>query len=1140
MSFYNNDGGAHDPRYASIPHVQQQQGAHPGQAYHGEHYEHQQYHHNQAGPDPERYNIPPDQQYNMAGHSNGSGRQPQLGATFYPGGYDDFAMPDLISPAPQRIMPEVPSKMQDGLANLEMQSPNAPGYRVSTQSTASSGQTPYDPYSSNSQRSSRSSQPDAQRNSGPGFTASYLHTNAAAYQNLRDSSQSYNSRQAPDSPKFSPFPKLHNPAPNVPLSDEEKETVLERARPLVLKATDPELQLAWAQDALSWCEVASQSYQRQQEESQPGRPMTPKVEHQLREDALSIVNFLAEQGHPKADFIKSMWLEFGKFKYRVDKKEAFMGYRRASHKRYARAEYRLGMQYEASNNSAKAIEHYEKGVSMGDSASNYRLGMMTLLGQHDTPQNYQVGINLIRFAADTADENAPQGAYVYGMLLARELPNIKIPEQFLAYDQNNARLFIEKAAYLGFAKAQLKMAQAYELCQLGCEFEPALSLHYNALAARQGEPEADMAISKWFLCGYDGVFEKNEELAFTYASRAAETKMATAEFALGYFYEIGIYVTKDLRQATSWYEKAAEHGNKDALGRIESIRSNITFSKSDHEKVAISRIKSNYGSQRGGRPDRFKQRAPPMPTMAEDRMNVPNHNNRRIFTAPYPEDDMVEANRLQVAGPQADRPSSAFGIRPSYDQGMRPIDPKRPSSSMGNVSVPAGRGNHATAGGWEPQVPNYAEPHYPPVDSIGSQYQKPLPNLNDSYPIQMSTPNQGYATKPLPQPSYQLTDSPQQTPIPRRDPAANQFVRPERGSSMTPSNTVPMRVDNTSRASQRPPQQTMSSQGQGARTSTLPSGSSVPPPSAPPRKQGPSTFEEMDIPVKKDQGDCYSNMGTRSRKRSISNTPSNSCTSSPAPSPSRKPKKVKVDKDEKPKVDKAKPTVKKEKVDKAEKKSSKADAGDGKAKKEKTVTGDEAIELILGYLKVQNRPYSATEVSANLHGKVTKTVADKLLKEMMNRELIMGKGTNGDNKGSQWVFWALQVPSDTATPAELIAMDETINSLRTAIPILKSELKSLSSRLSTLKSALTTSELQSKIQAMERENQEKRVKLEELKTGAVTQVTKEEMERAEKEWAYWTKKRKERKGLFEGLEYVLLEGMTREEIWERAGIESDD
>ena len=35
------------------------------------------------------------------------------------------------------------------------------------------------------------------------------------------------------------------------------------------------------------------------------------------------------------------------------------------------------------------------------------------------------------------------------------------------------------------------------------------------------------------------------------------------------------------------------------------------------------------------------------------------------------------------------------------------------------------------------------------------------------------------------------------------------------------------------------------------------------------------------------------------------------------------------------------------------------------------MTGDEANALMVWYLKEQNRPYSATEVSANLHGKVS-------------------------------------------------------------------------------------------------------------------------------------------------------------------------
>jgi hypothetical protein len=173
-----------------------------------------------------------------------------------------------------------------------------------------------------------------------------------------------------DQPNFSPFPALPDLPPNVPPSDDQREANLERARVGVLASNDAEMQLAWAQDALSYVEVAMQNELRMGVMQAP-RPRTPHVEHQLKVDAINIVSFLADQAHPRAEFIRGMWLEFGKFGFRVDKKEAFRCYSRAAERGYARAEYRMGMQFESSNEPHKAIKHYENGVKAGDSASYY-------------------------------------------------------------------------------------------------------------------------------------------------------------------------------------------------------------------------------------------------------------------------------------------------------------------------------------------------------------------------------------------------------------------------------------------------------------------------------------------------------------------------------------------------------------------------------------------------------------------------------------------------------------------------------------------------------------------------------------------------------------------------------------------------
>ena len=175
---------------------------------------------------------------------------------------------------------------------------------------------------------------------------------------------------ANEQPTFSPFPPLRNRPPNVPPSNEEKEGILESTRIPVLNSDDPEVQLSWAQDTLVYVEIAAQNEVRISE-NQAARPQTPHIEHQMRVDAINVVSFLADQHHPKAEFMKGMWLEFGKFNFRVDKKEAFRCYQRAAQKGYARAEYRIGMQFESFNDPEKAIQHYILGLQAGDSASHY-------------------------------------------------------------------------------------------------------------------------------------------------------------------------------------------------------------------------------------------------------------------------------------------------------------------------------------------------------------------------------------------------------------------------------------------------------------------------------------------------------------------------------------------------------------------------------------------------------------------------------------------------------------------------------------------------------------------------------------------------------------------------------------------------
>ncbi|EXJ95595.1 hypothetical protein A1O1_00717 [Capronia coronata CBS 617.96] len=826
------------------------------------------------------------------------------GATFVPGGDDSYYMPELIQPTPNRVH-ELPSNIEQNVAQME-QAASGP--------LSASSASVYTPQSAEYMASgmpwrNASDPSNNQQVIGQGMP---IHAPSQPVQQDSYPPRTTSIPQA-DQPNFSPFPILRNPPPNIPPTDEQKEATLEGARVAVLSCSDPDTQLTWAQDVLSYVEVCQQNEERIALAQAP-RTRTPRIEHVLKEDALKIVSFLADQHHPKAEFMRGMWLEFGKFGHRIDKREAFNCYTRASERGYVRADYRIGMQFESSNDALKAIKYYQKGADAGDSAACYRLGMMTLLGQHGQVQDYERGLNLIYASAQTADENAPQGAYVFGMLQAHQMPQVQIPERYLPKDMVAAKINIEKAAYLGFAKAQVKMGTAYELCELGCPFDPALSLHYNALAARQGEPEAEMAISKWFLCGHEGLFDKNEEMAFTYAQRAALSGFPTAQFALGYYYEVGIYVPVNFDQAKEWYRKASQSGNQDAGKRIEAISRSKTLSRKDHENVALSKIRQQRASVI------LDGQIPPMPAMpamaplAEEQDNtvidMPDPSRLSLHpqrppsarpgsVAPYPTDN--PSFPMGNQGPDY-RPTSAFGINPNLRPssattmgGPRPdpygsphmLPQQRPHSTNDARVPPAGYGQGGrvpsvrSSGPGVPQIrpppkPGAASPYRdpraagqtptPPALDIG--FSAPLEPKRRPPPQQPNGPNMGkpqpfdqnHPSRPFSRPNQPAQPgSSQSRPSPLNSRPGPD--RPDMGygrppNSQTPPSRTPVPAAHNVTPANMAPARLDSNRPSGNSQPSKPA--SVPTNAVRPPGKGPKTFDEMGVPPGKDKSECVS------------------------------------------------------------------------------------------------------------------------------------------------------------------------------------------------------------------------------------------------------------------------------------------
>ena len=73
---------------------------------------------------------------------------------------------------------------------------------------------------------------------------------------------------------------------------------------------------------------------------------------------------------------------------------------------------------------------------------------------------------------------------------------------------------------------------------MGCPVDSRQSIAWYSKAAVQGEHQSELALSGWYLTGSEGVLQQSDTEAYLWARKAAQSGLAKAEYAMGYFTEV--------------------------------------------------------------------------------------------------------------------------------------------------------------------------------------------------------------------------------------------------------------------------------------------------------------------------------------------------------------------------------------------------------------------------------------------------------------------------------------------------------------------------------------------------------------------------------------------------------------------------
>ncbi|KAJ1966117.1 hypothetical protein GGI12_000321 [Dipsacomyces acuminosporus] len=346
---------------------------------------------------------------------------------------------------------------------------------------------------------------------------------------------------------------------------------LEAYRTSIKRSHDPAAQLEFAKYVLEHAQGMAEQEQNEK--------LRNKRYQQLTAEGLKWVKKLAGSGitvhrsniAAESQFFLGTVYSQGVYGVQRDDSKAFAYYQQASKSQHAEANYRTAVCYEVGvgtrRDPARAVQFYRKAAAQSNVPAMYKLGVILIKGLLGISPAPREGITWLKRGAENATPECPHS--LHELALCHEAGGIP----GLIADERYARELYIKAGKLGYVPSQVRLGQAYEYGTLGCPIDPRRSIGWYTRAAEKRDPDAELALSGWYLTGAEPYIPQNDLEAYLWARRAADSGLAKAEYAVGYYYECGIGVAQpDVSEARTWYVKAAQKGNRRAIHRLDELK----------------------------------------------------------------------------------------------------------------------------------------------------------------------------------------------------------------------------------------------------------------------------------------------------------------------------------------------------------------------------------------------------------------------------------------------------------------------------------------------------------------------------------------------------------------------------------------
>lgn len=262
----------------------------------------------------------------------------------------------------------------------------------------------------------------------------------------------------------------------------------------------------------------------------------------------------------------------------LDREKAFALFVHASKQNHSESTYRAAVCYELGvgtrRDYSRAMVYYRKAATLSHVASMYKLAIISLRGFCGQVVNVREAITWLQRAAALASSQNPHALYALALFQFTE--EFTVNTNLIA-DPSYALELLNVSAQLEYAPSRVKLGELYEIGG-PVEVDDALSIYWYTLAAEQGNADAALALSRWYLTGSSEILPQSDREAYLWARKAASYQyadrwtIAKAYFLIGTLVDRGIGIENcSIEEAIIWFKRAAALGHKGALNMIDKL-----------------------------------------------------------------------------------------------------------------------------------------------------------------------------------------------------------------------------------------------------------------------------------------------------------------------------------------------------------------------------------------------------------------------------------------------------------------------------------------------------------------------------------------------------------------------------------------